>query len=352
MDSLTQIVLGSSVAAVTAPAHQRRPAIVAGAILGTLPDLDVIWFKLAGSNAITEVTWHRGPSHSLFVLTLLGFALWLPGRRYSPLVQEAPRRWLWLIMLSLLTHPLLDAFTVYGTQLFWPLPVPTIMGASVFIIDPLYTLPLLIGVIRAWQLSPGMSARALWRGTGGTTGKMVSAEMMLANAAQQQRATRWLRLGLVLSALYLGWSVYAKCQADQDAAVQLADMNLQQAPRVAIPLPFNTLNWRIIVMAPDGYWLGDRLLFSGEKIDFRFHPSETAALKDIESDPQIGRLLWFSHGFVGLRTEPGRDGAGQRLILSDLRMGLEPDYFFQYHVADQQADGSWKTLPLVTRRRD
>lgn len=350
MDSLTQIVLGSSVAAVSAPAHQRRPAILAGAILGTLPDLDVIWFKLAGSDAITQVTWHRGPSHSLFVLTLLGFALWLLGRRYSPLVQEAPRRWLWLVLLALLTHPLLDAFTVYGTQLFWPLPWSPVMGASIFIIDPLYTLPLLVGVIRAWQLSPGTSASDLWRI--GALPSSTSADMMLARYNPQPGVTRWLALGLVLSSLYLGWSVHAKLRADQDSAAQLADMNLQDAPRIAIPLPFNTLNWRIIVMAPDGYWLGDRFLFSGEKIDFRFHPSETAALKDIESDPQIGRLLWFNHGFVGLRTEPGRDGAGQRLILSDLRMGLEPDYFFQYHVADQQADGSWKTLPLVTRRRD
>ena len=40
--------------------------------------------------------------------------------------------------LALITH-LLDAFTVHGTQLWWPLPVRPTMWSTVFIIDPLYT---------------------------------------------------------------------------------------------------------------------------------------------------------------------------------------------------------------------
>ena len=56
----------------------------------------------------------------------------------------APRPWFWAIPLALVTHPLLDAFTVYGTQLLWPLPMRPVMWSSVFIIDPLYTFSLLI----------------------------------------------------------------------------------------------------------------------------------------------------------------------------------------------------------------
>ncbi|MFX8262561.1 metal-dependent hydrolase, partial [Acinetobacter baumannii] len=65
---------------------------------------------------------------------------------------EASRRWFWAIMLALVTHPLLDAFTVYGTQLLWPLTPPPAMWSSVFIIDPLYTIWLLVACIAAWFL--------------------------------------------------------------------------------------------------------------------------------------------------------------------------------------------------------
>ncbi|HSC79985.1 MAG TPA: metal-dependent hydrolase, partial [Chitinolyticbacter sp.] len=133
MDSLTQIVLGASVAALAAPPAQRRRALLAGAMLGTLPDLDIVPLALMGVDAVTYVTWHRGPSHSLLVLTALALLLWPLARWRSTTVRVAPRRWLAAIWLALLTHPLLDAFTVYGTQLWWPLQPPPAMWSSVFI---------------------------------------------------------------------------------------------------------------------------------------------------------------------------------------------------------------------------
>ena len=122
MDSLTQITLGGATAALIAPAQHRRAAVAAGAILGTLPDLDIIPLLLSRADAVAFVTWHRGPSHSLLVLAVTGWLLWLVLRRTWGPVREAPGRWFWAIELALLTHPLLDAFTVYGTQLIWPLP--------------------------------------------------------------------------------------------------------------------------------------------------------------------------------------------------------------------------------------
>src|SRR3546814_6478712 len=64
-------------------------------------------------------------------------------------VAESPRRWFWAIQAVLLTHPLLDALTVYGTQLLWPLPLRPVMWSSVFIIDPLYTVWLLLACVRS-----------------------------------------------------------------------------------------------------------------------------------------------------------------------------------------------------------
>ncbi|CPR17968.1 metal-dependent hydrolase [Brenneria goodwinii] len=331
MDSLTQIVLGSSVAALAAPAKHRRPALVAGGILATLPDLDVLWFSLAGSDAVTEVTWHRGPSHSLFVLTVCGWLLWWLLKQRSQLVREAPRRWLLAIWLALLTHPLLDAFTVYGTQLLWPLQMPPVMWASIFVIDPLYTLPLLVGVVAAWRFAPREANRRP------------------AAARQRSVARQWLAAGLLVSSAYLAWGVAAKLWVDRVASQSLAVMGLQDAPRFSTPLPFNTLLWRVIVMAPDGYWIGDRSMIADRgEMPFAFHASDNRALAQVAATPQVQRLLWFTHGFT--RAQPQRRDDGElRLVLSDLRMGFEPDYFFRYDIAGMDAHGQWVAAPEIVR---
>src|SRR5690606_7501674 len=149
MDSVSQLLLGAAVAGAVVPAAHRRAAMLAGAALGTLPDLDSFPIALFTDDPVALMTLHRGFSHSLFVLPLLAWAIWAFFRRRGGRVAEAPRPWLLAIGLALVTHPLLDAFTVYGTQLLWPLATPPVMWSSVFIIDPGYTLWLLLGVVVA-----------------------------------------------------------------------------------------------------------------------------------------------------------------------------------------------------------
>lgn len=298
MDSLTQFVLGGTVAAAAVPAAHRRRAAWAGAVLATLPDLDGIPLALMGADVVTAVTWHRGPSHSLPVLALFGWLVWLALRRWWAPVREAPRAWLAAILLALLTHPLLDAFTVYGTQLLWPLPMNPVMWSSLFIIDPMYTLPLLVGFIAVLAMG------------------------------ERPRAGRFIGAGLALSSLYLGWSLVAKAWVDHDARQALAAIGLQDAPRFSVPSPFNTLLWRVVVMTPDGYLEGFRSLpTDGKPMQFERHASDAQALQAVSGSAAVQRLLWFSSGFMKAQE---RDGM---LVMSDLRMGLEPDYTFRYVVA-------------------
>jgi inner membrane protein len=182
------------------------------------------------------------------------------------------------IQMALLTHPLLDAFTVYGTQLFWPLP-----GLSVFIIDPAYTLPLLVACVCAW-----------WFG--------------------ERRAASWCLLAsIVLSTAYLGWSVAAKGIVECAVQRTLAAAGLQHAPRFSVPMPFNTLLWRVVVMTADGFLEGERSLVADHgPITFRGHTSDRAALEDVADYSSVRRLSWFADGF--LKAEQ-RDG---RLVVSDL----------------------------------
>lgn len=322
MDSLTQILLGGAVAAACVPARHRRAALGAGAVLGTLPDLDVIPLHLLGLDPVLNMTWHRGPSHSLLVLAPLAWLIWAWYRRRGGRVAEAPRPWLAAIALALLTHPLLDAFTVYGTQLLWPLPLSPVMWSSVFIIDPLYTLPLLLAF--GWALAVGA----------------------------RPSAGKALAVGLALSTAYLGWSLAAKALVEREVERSLAGTGLEQAPRFSVPMPFNTLLWRVVVMTPEGFMEAEwSLVADNGPMQFRSYHSETAALAAVADYPAVARLRWFNHGFMKAQRREGR------LVLSDLRMGAEPDYSFNFAVAER--DGRrWRAIapeqlswPWEARRR-
>lgn len=309
MDSLTQFVLGAAVAGAIAPRGHRRAALLAGAALGTLPDLDVLVVNALTDNPVHRMTWHRGFSHSLLVLPWVALGLWAWLRRQGGRVAQAPRRWFWAVQLALVTHPLLDAFTVYGTQLLWPLRPPPVMVSSVFIIDPLYTVWLLVGCGIAWF------------------------------ARERLLAQRGLVGALAISSAYLGWSLVAKARVDAHAQDALAAMGLGDAPRFSVPMPFNTLLWRVVAMTPDGFVEGERSLVADRgPMEFRPYPSDVRALRAAATVPSVRELAWFNHGFMKAQVVDGT------LVLTDLRMGAEPDYTFRFAVA-RDAGGAWQPIP-------
>ncbi|MBP6117195.1 MAG: metal-dependent hydrolase [Neisseriaceae bacterium] len=311
MDSLTHLALSGSIAAAIVPPKHRRAAILAGMALGTLPDLDVFLVNAMTSNPILQMTQHRGFSHSLFIMPLVILLLWWLCAKKGQRVPQAPMRWFWAMQLALISHLLLDALTIYGTQLWWPLNVHPTMGATLFIIDPIYTLCLLIPCLMAW-----FARQKTWSHTA-------------------------VVLGLALSLSYIGWAFIAKYKVTQAAAATLSTINLAQAPRFSNPLPFNTLLWRVTVMTPEGYLLGDRsVLADSGPIDFQAYPSDHQALAAVSHFPYVQNLLWFNQGFMLAEVKE------EQLILSDLRIGLEPEYTFGFIVAER-VDGQWQEIPPV-----
>ena len=192
MDSITQAALGGALGGAVLGHRFGRAAVVAGALLGTLPDMDVL---IDYGDAVANFSQHRGFSHSLLVLVPLAVVLAALLSRWQRSVSF--RRWLTFTGAILITHPLLDAFTTYGTQLLWPLG-PPVAWHTIFIIDPLYTLPLLVAVIIALVRPP---------------------------------AIRALTVGLALSSLYLAWSLAAQQWVDHRVHQALAGTDYQTAPR-------------------------------------------------------------------------------------------------------------------------
>ena len=310
MDSLTHIFLGGAIGAAIATPHRRRLAIMLGAALNSAPDIDVPIQKLLGLNPVDDITWHRGPSHSVFVLIVVGLLISAASRRWWPLWREAPRRWFWMIMACLITHPVIDTFTAYGTQLFWPWPMQPVMISSLFIIDPLFTLPLISACIIAWRYGA------------------------------QRAAKLALVIGLGLSTTYVGWSLVAKSMLDSIADKSLRERGLADAPRFSTPMPFTTLFWRVVVMTSDGYLESERSLIADSgQMRFDARQSDESAIRAVASFPSAQRLAWFNHGFMKSQEVEGE------LVVSDLRMGSEPDHVYRFVVARRDPSGQWTEIP-------
>jgi inner membrane protein len=297
MDNLTHALMGGLLMAACAPAARRRAALVAGAVVATLPDLDVFW---PWADPVAAFTMHRSATHSLFVLPLVGLVLWLGWRPLRP-VREAPWRWLLGIELALVTHALMDACTVYGTQLLWPLERPPTMWANLFIIDPLVTLPLLVGFVLAWR------------------------------GRESRRASFWNGAGLALCAVYVAWSGVAKFLVENAVRGELSRKGYTAALVLTEPTPFNTLAWRIVVMRMDGrqYYEGFFSYVSGRITPLQPMASQPELLVGAES-PALERLRWFTQGFHSVQP------VGDDVVLADLRMGIEPKYTFRFVLGEKK----------------
>ncbi|WP_456269404.1 metal-dependent hydrolase [Kushneria sp. AK178] len=306
MDSLTQACLGGAIGGAVLGRRLGRKSVLLGAAAATLPDLDSF---IDFGSAVADYTYHRSVSHSVFVLSILAGLLTLVCARLPATRTIPTASWLWFWGLCLVTHPMLDAFTTYGTQLLWPIASPPVAWKTIFIIDPLYTLPMLVAIIVA-----------LIRGARG----------------------RAAMIGLAISTAYLGFSVAAKAMVLAQVQPALVERGLDDRPVMVQPTPLNTLVWRVTVIDDD------RQL---EALVSVFDDRDTLAFDSFSRpmeahDVLVGswagqRLGWFAAPFW--RSEE-RDGA---LVVTDLRMGQPGTYSFAFVIAERDDDGRWQ--PVTSR---
>lgn len=234
MDSLTQIVLGGAIGELVAGRQLGNRAVLWGAIAGTIPDLDV--FFRVFYHPIEAALVHRGFSHSLLFSLLVS-----PTLAY--LLNIATKRaygfWLWtqLFFWGIVTHPILDMFTNYGTQFLWPFEA-RITFNSVFVIDPLYTVPFMVLLILAMRLDR--------------------------NSAKRRRLNR---IGLIYSTAYLFLGLLIKWFVWTESQSYVKAHHLKVNRMLVTPMPFTCFYWYVLGENNDQYVVMHRSIFNDQITD-------------------------------------------------------------------------------------
>lgn len=300
MDSLTQIVLGAAVGEFFLGKKIGNRAALYGAIIGTIPDLDVLVGKFL--DPITAIEIHRGFSHSLifFILfaPILGFVITKIERKIHVSFKDATL----MAFIALFTHALLDAFTTWGTQIFWPFG-ERIAWKTIFVIDPLYTLPFLTLLILALRLPKTLVKRRKLN-----------------------------NLGLIISSSYLLLSVVAKNVAEAKFEASLKSQNIKYHRIIVKPAPLNIVLWNANVQTTDGYLLADYSFFDTSPISFDFIPSGIQHISEIKNAEIISRLRKIADDWFVITLE------GDKRFFNDLRFGMlnddvsNPEFIFKYEI--------------------
>ncbi len=270
MDSITQGILGAAASQAIMGRRLPRGAGLIGAVGGVIPDLDI----LIRSSTDPTVSWifHRHFTHSLIFIPIGGLIAALPFLLLKPF-RAHKRAVILAAMIGYATHAPLDMFTSYGTLLFWPFSNHRVSLDWIGIVDPIYSITLLIGVI--------LTAR---------TGRLNP-----------------VRMALLVSSLYLcfgGWQHYRATELQR----QLTALRGHEIEHSRImPAPGWLLYWRSLYIAggrlySDGIkvpWLSSTLVLEGESADATtFGDLPAGAQANPEAQRQFEILHWFADGLL------------------------------------------------------
>jgi inner membrane protein len=382
MDSLTQIILGAAVAEAALGKKVGNRAMVWGAIAGTIPDLDVI--SNGFMSPIDALAFHRGPTHSflfsIIVSVVLAFMVqWLyrrsyhkwfgiigwgilsaavglgiilssdfaPGmllfgiltlagsgfliyKRYTRSSYSTPDaglyQWMWMFFLALITHPILDCFTTYGTQFLLPFSSERIAFNNISVADPLYTVPFLLCLLTAMFYKKSNSMRSVWNNR-----------------------------GLIISSLYMIFTIFNKTRVNTIFENSLSKQQITASRYMTTPTILNNVLWSGIAETDSAYYYGMYSFFDSEK-NFklkRIGKNRAEFQTGLENDPTLKKLRWFSDDYFVLERKNT-----YTLQYFDLRFGTfrmrpsDPDEFvFKFNITENPA-GTYRLIDQGARPRD
>lgn len=314
MDSLTQIVLGAAVGEVALGKKIGNKAMLYGAIAGTIPDLDV--FSSHFTDEVSALAIHRGFTHSILFSVIFSFILgWIVSRyeKYKDL-----KGWVWLFFLAFITHPILDAHTTWGTQFFWPLDI-RLAFKTIFVVDPMYTVPFLICLIFA----------------------------MLQKRTSEKRK-KYNRLGLIISTSYLLLTFVFKGIAYTKFKKALKAQNITYHQLDTRPSPLNTILWSANIDTKNHYLLANYSFLDSKPISFTKYPKNHELLGDLSNDKKVQKMIAISKGWYTITKKENK------LYYNDLRFGtlsIQPNaqnFVFQFLIDVDQ----YKNVTFIETPKD
>jgi inner membrane protein len=294
MDTVTQALLGAAVGQAAFSHRLGRRAVLWGAVGGVIPDLDVLTIAVQGPFA--EFRYHRGITHSLFfgpaVGPLLGWLAWR-FQRWRGRSDPGPlSAWMGLFTLALFTHPLIDVFTAYGTQLFAPFSLERVAWNALGIIDPIYS-----GILAA-----GLLAGIAWR-------RRIPRARLAGCAA------------LAVSWSYMFYGVWLNDRAAADVRTALAAEGYGDAVVHVYPTILQPYLRRVVVRTDHEIRVGLYTPFRpGEPVLESFREVHHPMIDALKHTPEGSLFTWFA-----MEEVTGRVWKAQDVFiveLDDLRYGM------------------------------
>ncbi|MFD2915791.1 metal-dependent hydrolase [Psychroserpens luteus] len=316
MDSLTQIVLGAAIGEVVLGKKVGNKAMLYGAIAGTIPDLDV--FASYFTDTVTALSIHRGFTHSIvFSILFAPIFGWIVSR-YETFKNF--KSWSWLFFWAFVTHPILDAHTTWGTQLFWPFDL-RLAFKTIFVIDPIYTLPFLVFLI-----------------------------LTIRQKRTSKKRNFYNKMGLLVSSSYLVLTFLLKWIAFNQFESALETQNIAYLQLDTRPSPLNTILWSANVETKDAYLLGNYSFFDSQPITFETYPKNHELLGDLVINEKVQRMIKISEGWYTITKK------NESLYFNDLRFGLlsltpkAQNFVFQFKIdVDNSGKVEFIEAPKDTR---
>ncbi|MBI3500742.1 MAG: metal-dependent hydrolase [Bacteroidetes bacterium] len=270
MDTLSHTVLGACIGEAMLGKKIGKKAMLWGALANNLPDIDVFFTPLFNPEDALFI--HRGITHSfLFAILLAPILGWIFSRscRFSKPERPEFREWTLFFLIALIAHPLLDSCTLYGTGIFEPFSHYRAQFTSLFIVEPLYTLPLLIGFIAILILKKDSLKRKFWA-----------------------------KFGLYLSTIYLLFSISNKLYVEKIFSDSLRKQNHNFTELYSSPTPLNNILWDVFAKDTNGYWFGFYSHFDKTKdVEFSFIPRNDSLAGDLLPNEAVQKLIRFSRGY-------------------------------------------------------
>lgn len=232
--------------------------------------------------------------------------------------------WYLFFFVCIVTHPLLDCCTGYGTQLFQPFSDMRVAWHNISVADPIYTF--------------------------GYLGFLIAAACL-------RKEHRWRSIlnycGIIWGLLYMAWTVRNKIFVNDVMEENIQKSEIQAERYLTTPTIFNNVLWNCVAETDSAYYTGNYSLNdSNRNIGLNEIPKNWNLI-EYKDDYAFKKLVWFSDGFYNVirknqdtlqfndlryGTYIGGDWRNPKDYIFSFLLVTKPDGTYDFHENNQRPD--------------